>query len=57
VCNDFKCDIYELVHFKVEGEKTYHLRLAAILGEVEAEVSSWLCCFKKEFFILLSYKK
>ena len=25
---------------KVEGEKNYHLRIAAILGDVEAEVSS-----------------
>lgn len=24
---------------KVEGEKNYHLRIAAILGDVEAEVS------------------
>lgn len=29
-----------LTLFKVEGEKNYHLRIAAILGDVEAEVSS-----------------
>lgn len=31
--------IMMLLFFKVEGEKTYHLRVAAILGEVETEVS------------------
>jgi len=28
-----------LTFVKVEGEKNYHLRIAAILSEVEAEVS------------------
>lgn len=31
---------------KVEGEKNYHLRIAAILGDVEAEVS---CSFPTQF--------
>lgn len=31
---------------KVEGEKNYHLRIAAILGDVEAEVSC-------KFYLLL----
>lgn len=33
---------------KVEGEKNYHLRVAAILGEVEAEVSSTLDYLQKK---------
>lgn len=33
---------------QVDGEKTFHLRVAAILGEVEAEVSSRLY-FSQEF--------
>lgn len=31
-----------LTFFKVEGEKNYHLRIAAIIGDVEAEVSCTL---------------
>jgi len=42
---------------KVEGEKNYHLRIAAILGEVEAEVCYWLCCFQKRILVILSYIK
>jgi hypothetical protein len=45
----YKCDIYELMLIKVEGEKTYHL-IATILGEVKAEVSSWLCYFQKRIY-------
>lgn len=30
---------FKLLVLKVEGEKNYHLRIAAILGDVEAEVS------------------
>lgn len=50
-------DFYELLLLKVEGEKNYHLRIAAILGEVEAEVCSWLCCFHKRILVILSYIK
>lgn len=50
-------DFYELLLLKVEGEKNYHLRIAAILGEVEAEVCSWLSCFHKRILVILSYIK
>lgn len=35
---------------KVEGEKNYHLRIAAILSDVEVEVCSWLHGFQRKFF-------
>lgn len=41
---------------KVEGEKNYHLRVAAILGEVEAEVSfTQDCLLKKSISDLIIY--
>lgn len=36
---------------KVEGEKNYHLRIAAILGDVEAEVCCIFCYFQNVAFI------
>ena len=40
----------KLSFVKVEGEKNYHLRVAAILGEVEAEVSSILDCLQEKTY-------
>lgn len=40
---------------KVEGEKTYHLRIAAILGDVEVEVCSWLHGFQRSFFFFFFF--
>ena len=38
---------------KVEGERTYHQRIATIFGEVESEVGSCSCsCFHERFIFI-----
>lgn len=41
----------KFVLLQVEGERTYHQRIATILGEVEAEVSPCSCFHGRFVFI------